>query len=511
MAKYNIYKINKAKESQLLVKLHLAGLVSVGSKQLGNYRLSFHLSINPEQIDIWWVDLYKEYIKENVPKNTAHFAVFVISNDELCYVVSMGKSHFYLRDFCDADFGINLAERIADPNHTSLKNSKLFGGRKSRTIVSYQANSELEYDSSESINYIKANTINESKWGTEASFGSSVQLKLDIIPDDLPQKIEEIEEELKKPALIMLPRANLIKEKAKIAELDNKLANEILSSTNGSVQAANGTVSGVDFIFTDKHKYQFLFKGKKSKKLEELDLVSLKEFIDQYKIDLTRDINNIKVKVFDEDTPKYTEPLKNFLDYVDDERHVLLNGKWQEFNENYIESLKKQIDERILTELSTINFSNSEYENWKSSLSSSETLRYCEYYFNLMREKEGYKNCDRVIEMLSKQFKIEKLDLYKDDTAFFVKIGQPQKVSYVIDQAIATIKILQTKTSKIEIDGQEVHPKKICLWLLIDRKNPVEKLSEMKSLILMIKLDEWQKSCRNSGYEPVVRIGYKVD
>ncbi|MBU1684589.1 hypothetical protein KKC56_03975, partial [Patescibacteria group bacterium] len=177
---------------------------------------------------------------------------------------------------------------------------------------------------------------------------------------------------------------------------------------------------------------------------EELNLTALRNFVNQQNINLTASINDIKVKVSDEHNKGYTKPLKYFLDYVDDDRHFLLDGKWHIFNQNYIEFLKKQIDERIKIEIPDINFSNSAFTQWRNALSEEEKVShgYAEYYFNSLREDEGYKNLDRDITTLQQQYKIEKMDLYKDDVAYFVKIGTPQKLGYVVDQALATIKIL---------------------------------------------------------------------
>ena len=195
MAKFNVYKMDKAKESSLLEKLQAVGLSRSGQKTVDGFTLSFYLSQEPEAIDIWWTDLYIDYLgTDEKPKNKAYFAVFLISNTSMLYAISMGKSHFYLKDFCDTDFGINLAERIADNSHLKLKNSKLFGGKKSKNIISYQENSEFEYDSGESIQYVKAKTIDKEKWGEVASFGNSVQLHLEITPDDLPNLVNVFEE-----------------------------------------------------------------------------------------------------------------------------------------------------------------------------------------------------------------------------------------------------------------------------------------------------------------------------
>ncbi len=512
MAKYNIYKIDKTKEAALIGKLEAVGLSRSGQKIIDGFTLSFYLSQEPEAIDIWWTDLYAEYLgTDEKLKNKAYFAVFLISNNSLLYAISMGKSHFYLKDFCDTDFGINLAERIADNNHLKLKNSKLFGGKKSKTIISYQENSEFEYDSGESIHYVKAKTVAAEKWGEVGSFGNSTQLHLEITPDDLPGLVKSIEEELKKDPQIVLPRATTILDETKISELDERLAQEILNSTNAGLQPAEATVSGVDFVFLDKNQYRFIFNRQPYDMKGELNLAAFRDFINQQNIDLVANINDIKIKASDEHNKGYTKPVKYFLDYVDDDRHFLLDGKWHIFNQNYIEFLKKQIDERITLEVPNINFSNSAFTQWRNNLPDEEKTAhgYAEYYFNTLRGNDGYKNLDREIEMLQQQYKIEKLDLYKDNTAFFVKIGTPQKLGYAIDQASTTIKILQSQTSAIQIDGQDIKPQSICLWFVFERQTEITKISEIKSLIFLMKLAEWQRQCANAGYKPIVRVGYR--
>ncbi len=372
MAKYNIYKIEKVKESKLLEKLQTVGLSLAGQKSVNGFTLSFYFSKEPEDIDIWWADLYEGYFGlDSKPKNKVYFGVFLISNSSLSYAISMGKSHFYLKDFCDTDFGINLAERIAD-NNLKLKNSKLFGGKKSKTIISYQENSEFEYDSGESIHYVKAKTIDKDKWGEVASFGNSAQLHLEILPDDLPELVQAIDEELLKSPKIILPRATAIADKIKIAELDQILVQEILNSTNAGLQPAEATVSGVDFVFLGKNQYRFILDRQGQDVEGELNFSVLHDFINRHNIDLATNINKLKIKVSDEHNKGYTKPLKYFLDYVDDERHFLRDGDWHIFNQNYIEFLKKQIDDRIVFENPNINFSNSVFKQWRNDLSDEE-------------------------------------------------------------------------------------------------------------------------------------------
>ncbi|HEL9685400.1 TPA: hypothetical protein U0Q01_002254, partial [Legionella pneumophila] len=201
-----------------------------------------------------------------------------------------------------------------------------------------------------------------------------------------------------------------------------------------------------------------------------------------------------------------------FIDYIDGDRFFLLDGKWYQFNQNYLSFLQHQIDNLIQFERSPVDFSKSDYDKWLVQIKSTvgQTLTYPEYYFNTMQVKDGYLNFDRDTETL-KKYKIEKMDLYKDDTAYFVKIGTPQKLGYVVDQAITTIKTLQNKAISIEVKGHNISPKNICLWLILDRSTMLTKISEINSLIFLIKLSEWQRICYNGRFNPIIRVGYKTD
>ncbi|HAT7776742.1 TPA: hypothetical protein JAZ41_15850, partial [Legionella pneumophila] len=135
MAKFNIFRLKKETERNLLDKFRSVGLMLCNKKEIDGFTLTLFISKNPKQVDIWWVDLYDEYLDviEDKPKNKVYFGVFLISNESLLYAVSMGKSHFYLKEFCDLDFGINMAERIADNSNLKLKNSKLFGSKRNKS------------------------------------------------------------------------------------------------------------------------------------------------------------------------------------------------------------------------------------------------------------------------------------------------------------------------------------------------------------------------------------------
>jgi hypothetical protein len=120
-------------------------------------------------------------------------------------------------------------------------------------------------------------------------------------------------------------------------------------------------------------------------------------------------------------------------------------------------------------------------------------------------------NFDRDFEFIRQKYSIEKMDLYKDNVLYFVKIGTPQKLGYVIDQCLSTINILKDKETEIIINSKSIKPQGVCLWLVMDRKNKIDNLSEIESLIFLMKLVEWKKQVVNAGLDYKVKINYVKD
>jgi uncharacterized protein (TIGR04141 family) len=495
MVKYNIYKIEPDKRNKLIEKLKSVGLIKASSRDINGYTIDFYFSNESDEIDIWWTDVYKDFFKNlEPPKNKIYFATLLIYNSSICYAVSLGKSHFYLKNFCDLDFGLNLAERIADDTNIKIKNSKK--SRKNKIITTYQEGSSIDFDSGESMHYIKAKTINAEKWGKTASFGHSAQFNIEISPDNLPDFIKNIEEVLQEEPQIKLPKVFAVQDEDKQDELDDILADTILRNTDNKsdVTVDDVSLSGVDFIFSDQNEYSFYLKGKARIQTEkgDLSLDKLKGFLETQNIDLKQQINDIKIKIHNEYGRDYSKSLKDFLDFVEErERYCLIDGRWYQFNQSYIDFLKTEVD-KIDFEIKDIEVAESNEDE-----------------FNKNKSDEGFINCHKIIDSIDKKYKVEKIDLYKDERLYFVKFGTPQGMNYVIDQSVNTVRLLQNNQSRREIDGDEKEVNGICLWLVFRRKNKIKKISEINSLIFHMKLVDWKKIVQNSGYKPLILINYK--
>jgi len=196
-----------------------------------------------------------------------------------------------------------------------------------------------------------------------------------------------------------------------------------------------------------------------------------------------------------ENSKPWSHPLKCFLDFVDSEEScALINGQWHHFNMEYLTLLNKDVN-RIPIEYE------SQFDIEKSISEDS---------FNKeLAESHKYFNFDKDFESLPGGHTLEKMDLYKSNSLYFVKIGAPQKLGYVIDQAMNTVKLLQNREIKIEIHGKRKKIKNIILWIIVPRKRQIEKLSEFRSLIFKMKLVEWRRTVLLSGMVPIVKVNYK--
>lgn len=167
----------------------------------------------------------------------------------------------------------------------------------------------------------------------------------------------------------------------------------------------------------------------------------------------------------------------------------MIDGKWHKFNQ----SLKF-----LTTQVDTIPFEYNPEWNISGKLDEGD--------FNKARIKDGFSNLDKELTTLDGKYRWEKMDLYKDDTLYFVKKGVPQKLGYVIDQAINTVKLLQQHDNGMIVDGENLPVKTICLWMIFERKTPIEKLSELNSIIFHMKLVDWKKTVDNAGYKPLIKL-----
>lgn len=136
---YNIYKIDHNKINELKEKIKSSGLKEQLNKDIQDYNFKFYFSSDLKGNDIWWLEIYKEFLIKptETPKNIFYYGLMICTKkscEDKVYAVSLGKSHFYLSKFIVPNFGIDLAIRIADENTILLKKSRYFAGTKRQDV-----------------------------------------------------------------------------------------------------------------------------------------------------------------------------------------------------------------------------------------------------------------------------------------------------------------------------------------------------------------------------------------
>ncbi len=509
MPSYNIFLIDPEKKEQLHVKFDSVGLRNTYDQVIEDNRYRFYFSFNPIDAQIDWLQLYSDFLRlDEEPKVKSYFGVFMIqlpNGHE--YAVSLGKSHFYLAPFCVYDFGLQLAERIfAD---AKVKHGKHFSSRRNKTIVSYGKLNDLSYESGEAIGFVRGSTVNKETWGKTVSFGQSVRLSSKLTPGELVRLLQEVEVALAAPSRIHLPRAKIISDDAEIVRLNAFLAEEFMSQ-RVSVEMDEFTLNSVYFVFQDdfdnfqldlRTKINDKYYARKSRIIDDIGSEDVKAFLSGVASDgiqLSRILDDVKIVFYREGVKFITRPLKELLEVATDNWDCLMGGKWMKFSQDYIAYLKDQvgfiqtnIDEPIIlrkvlkeVEDTLIDRVVKEKGYIKLHKTSSEEMKLA-----------GYKN-------------VEIADMKSTNCLYFVKLGNTQDFSYVLNQSLTTINLYRNR--RLQADPEVEGIRFACIWLIFDgRVNDVLNLSDINSITFLIALNDWIMAVKDASFTPIANISYR--
>ena len=514
MPALNFFRIFPEQKNNLLTLLQQKGLECIDSKSFTEnkvrYKLSLYFSSKPKKSFVKWITQLQVVFKIPDKKVNNFSAVMLIESMQLLYAVSYGIAHFFISRYADNDFGVNIASRII--KKYKMKSSKEFGGKTTKSILTYNQIDELAFDGGESVNYIKCIPFDENKWGKNISCGQSVQLrKRDFSPSNAHVLANMLEDTLNnEPIRKEIPRSLKINDKKKLEELIKKLISD-MKSGNYLFSISSQQISGVEFIFADLFTYHLQLRSDEKELDENLSLEEANKIVKSFFSSDYVSFLNAKVEVREDGETIFIKPLICFIDYVDSINHYYIDdGEWYQFDTNYLRNLQSTVNLIPIKKNTEIRiFDEEKYEKWLKDNKKDRKKYYRERYLNILLEKDyKYQNYDRT------PFKYEKItveyaDLIKDDEFIFVKIGKPQKLNYVIDQSLNALKILQRTGFILTVDGKNKSIKKMTLWLFIERTSNINKITDIRSLIFLMKLANWRKEILLSGLTPSIRIGYK--
>ena len=529
MASINIYKLNEENGLDFLNDSNFKSRMEhVGKpKHLGEkeYQVELFLS-RPSQSklaswDNWVVKPFDESKKAYI--QPASSAILLIRFNNINYAATFGSAFFLIDKYCNRDFGFLIGRKLSfDGIKTTTINTP--GSIRNKSINSFIDTSQLIIESGESFAKIKAKLnlpTGFKLFNPIVEIGTSIKFsvnKKEVSIDRICEIINYLEEISKQPDLHLLPVFKEVKSKELCKQLDDNLIKSIKDKSS-KVDIAQFDIVGASEIFIDcDYEYTLSYKGLTSEKLSTVTLDDIELFCQQNNLILEDIFFDITI-IHEHENSNREVKLYNVLDYTDDNnRCLLLKGKWYQYNADYIEKLNLSIREIKTIYNPQYDFHDETYERFirdtmrKEKLKSKKEVKqtyYRERAFNILRSTEdGFLNFDREIHNLG-DHKYEKTDLYKDGTVFSVKIGQSSsELCYVVDQSIVTLNMLKAgKIDDIDINA-------IGLWIILKKQNKLKEiegqpdLAELKMLALKNKIDDWKKQVRLKGLQPIIYINY---
>ena len=476
-----------------------------------------------------WVRLLSECSEYDLTQQLKIYgAALICRNTTSCFVVSYGNAHFYLGNYCDYNFGIQIAERLLNLESVKAQQNVSHGGKLSKTHIDYLSGTTLAYRGGEIPTYIKGSTINEKKWGKSINCGISAQFKWEEKPLALGKKLTSLEEALNTEATMSLPRLIALdddNDSDKINELFNLLSKAIdeydaETSRFSFINVPSFYLVGTKIIQNDSIKFKLTCDRKHSEYDGELSITAIQNFLFEKNLDIYTSVRNIKLSVeYGNDQWTPYKPLTEYLEFITEDNFCLRNGRWCSFNNSYIEQVFRDVNKVDL-----INHTDSDWSFSKEELisyakdigifSNSNLQPYETYYnyklSNLLNAVLIHPTTMPVDESENRRYKYEVCDFVADNNMYFVKIGNPSNFAYAVDQASLTLSKIQSGNGKIKLpNDNEISPQEFHLVLVCEgRKTIIEKWSDVYSINFLIHIIDLKQSLNNMNIALIVDFVY---
>lgn len=451
------------------------------------------------------------------------------------YAVTFSHSFFLADKYADREFAFNFARRLEfDVIRATALTSP--NSQRNRTVNSYIDYKDVEFDSGESFSKIKFNEKQPDGfllYAPTLEIGNSIKFNVkDESLDMVAKLIEYVEDTIRtKQERNKIPVFSKIRDKDKIDRLNTKLRKAVAICSAeivipefdiiGANEVFNRTDCEFDLLYSEGNNHYHTHTTN-------LSDTELHSFCDENKLVYATVVLDIVVARYKDGKIVVRKKVQDLIEYTDDqERSVLANGIWYDFNDDYLTYLRDSIAEIKAEYHPEYDFTTQAYQDFldekykveapsykgKEEKDIREALRkkyYAERVFNLLREaNDGFENHDRGIDSVDGQ-KIELMDLYSDGKMFAVKMGNTSaKLCYVIDQSLTALKAYRNHSIAF---SSEINT--VVLWIVLDTATHIEDengkpdLNRLKMLMLKNRLDQWKKEVRVQGYKPLIYINY---
>ena len=496
--KINIFKIQNNVVDDFTFDLEKHGYDPVSDFENDGCSMTLYLYRSSSKNQSW-IDFYKpilsngEYKKysENLGSETLA-GVYLIEKDDCCYAVTHGHAHFIARQYCDKDFGLNLAERIIDPVGLKMKHSQTFTSNSKKDITSYSQKRKVDdsFDYGEAFSYVKCKTTDKTIWGETVDFGESARFTsskdLSLTAKNISELVNRIHRQMCSEVIVRLPRYRVVKDKETINNLQEELIKHFEKYLTG-IDVEDYWLTGVSFNFSGDFKYALKFRAIELISVtDNLAIDDIKKSIIENKEKIGKRYDLLRVQFYNEDgefqfQKSLLDQIQVTIDY-NEKYYVLFHGEWVEFSESYVKYVEEQVD-NIYFEL-------------KESDGLSETK-----LIDKMVANGPYTQLHKKNVYIGK-YCIEKADLMDDENVIMIKDQHAQSdLVYRVKQATTSLRL--SDSGKL---GDNIFKgKNVCLWMLVDRKT-LGKLSDFKSFHLLDALNDFKKEVTDKGLTPIIWI-----
>lgn len=491
----NIFRIVPNETVALMTQLKEKGLTRIQELDLDGWSGEFLFTDTPATSKIPWVVAFAEYFEGQEFFNLSYSAVIVMQKANSCYAICFGKSHFYVRPYCDFDFGVELAKRIANEDDITQTSARRFQGKQRKDIRSFGSRARLNVPPGESVDFLQAAIIpsKTEAFGSSGKFGVSALLSPSIKPDKIGALLSQIDIELTKNEQFTLPRTILLSDSAEVERYDAKLLDELAAPIGTSeISTATFDLFGVDFVFSSQGSFTLKCGNYKALELEQLTMKDVKLYAEDRKIPREK-LLKLKITHHREGDVKFSQSIKEAVDFIcDEDRVVLTAGKWLKFNQDYLDYLDESIRQI-------------QVEETESDL---QVIEVEEGEFNAVLGGRGYDVADKDFSIFktSSSTAVEAWDLKKGNTVYAVKFGTPQKLNYVCDQAMNVLDLIHNRANVKKLPAFDAY----CLWFGYRAKKPLVNLADSGSIILKQKIDAWARRCEEIGIVPKLKMSLKA-
>lgn len=543
MGTLNIYKIDNDKLQDLMQTLNQK-MQQMGTQTIPEpigetrenqpIRCELYYAQQENTVSLSWNWVLAAFDQESVRTNPLPKAVVLLKKENgAVYTITFGHAFFLIDKFCDRDFEFVFARKM---NFQEIKTTTLTApnSHRNKMVNTYVNYEELDFDSGESYAKLKA----------KAELPDEFTLFKPMVEIGTSIRVDSAENSLERAAAIIayienivdteadkhkIPVFTHIKDQERKRSLNERL--NLFVETRHEIHVSELEVIGATEVF-NHNDYEFVLKYRRYKEtVTSLSDDVLRSFCEANHIPLTEALN---IAVYSERDGMVFAPVcvRDMIDYTDDQERCLLSqGQWYQYNDDYLSYLQASISEITTYYEPQYDFSEEKYNAFietkllaertelrysgKSDKEIREQLQkkyYAERVFNLLMERDyGFENHDRVTVPVGNGT-VEIMDLYKAETMFAVKIGSTSgKLCYAVDQSLEALKLYKHN----QRDNMPVI-KSVAIWFVLDRSRHIENedgkpdINRLDMLMLKNRLDQWKKEVRLQGYTPIVYVNYRT-